>query len=700
MYGILYYLYFQFIGILITAFFFQKERTALRLLFGSVTGSVLYIWLPVLFAFFADFTVLALFLAFIATLPLWVIAFRRRALLFSLAKNDLISLPNLIKHHVIFSIFFAGFLSFWIYLLHTHTILPGAEGALYTGQCTYGDMNMHLGFITSVAEQAAFPPDYSILSGVKLSYPFLSDSVSSGLLVLGTSLRLSYIFPMIFAMAQLFCTVYLFARTLLSKKTGALLTLLLFFCNGGFGFAYFINTIGENGYKFSDIFTGFYTTPTNLVGENIRWVNLVADMLLPQRATLFGYAVLFPALFLLYHAVFSERRSYFLPAALLLSALPMIHTHSFLSACIISGTWLLLWLRRRLNTELRPGGFWKRLPFICFLVMCAFLCIIQAIHKQTPLSSNALMSMGISVFITTVIYGIFLLFRVIRRHGYKDLFLTWGIFFGCLLLLALPQLLFWTFQQVAEGGFLRGHFNWGNRGDFYPIFYVKNLGIILLPIIGGICACSRKTSPLYLPAFFLWWISEFIVFTPNTYDNNKILYVAYFLLCLAAADYCIELHQRLDKVPGKGMITAVFLFCASFSGVLTLGREAVSRYCLFSTEQTALANYISENTPADAVFLTNDRHNNEIAALTGRDIVCGSDTFLYYHGFNTSARKEDVRKMYEAPLENAELFAQYHVSHIVLSSYEYNDYTIDRAVFAENFTEVFSFGDTVLYSLN
>ena len=98
---------------------------------------------------------------------------------------------------------------------------------------------------------------------------------------------------MVFAMAQILLSVYLLAETVLSSlgrhsRRSALPAFVLFFLNGGLGFLYFTGRPG--GYGFSDIFTGFYTTPTNLVEQNIRWVNVLADMLLPQRATLFKTA--------------------------------------------------------------------------------------------------------------------------------------------------------------------------------------------------------------------------------------------------------------------------------------------------------------------------------------------------------------------------------------------------------------------------
>ena len=75
-----------------------------------------------------------------------------------------------------------------VFLVWSHT-LQNMDGALYTGQCTYGDMAMHLSFITSIAGQQTFPPEYNLLPGTPVSSPFLCDSVSSSLYLLGTPLR-------------------------------------------------------------------------------------------------------------------------------------------------------------------------------------------------------------------------------------------------------------------------------------------------------------------------------------------------------------------------------------------------------------------------------------------------------------------------------------------------------------------------------
>lgn len=697
----IYFLYFQTTGLVLIHLLFRREALLPRLLIGSVTGSLLMVWLPILFSFFFDFTLAAHILSLSVTLPLHALSaagLRRR-------KKESVSAPSLwrteLKRHLPFLALLFLTLAFWAYLLHTHTLLPEDSGALRTGQCTYGDMNMHLGFITSLARQHSFPPDYSILPGVRLSYPFLSDSISSSLCLMGASLRFAYLFPMLFAMAHIFTAVYLFASALCPLRMNGgssavpFLALLFFFCSGGLGFAYFMDWSESAAYSFSDIFTGFYTTPANLVDRNIRWVNIIADMLLPQRATLFGYGVLFPGLWLLYQAAFGNRREYFPLAGLFLAALPMIHTHSFLSAVVICAVWLLIWLSERVTSFRIPRrlGTWGLALFACIL------CLLQLWNSQRPLTSPALMLLGLIPFLAAFLLGCRLLYSYVRQQGWRELLRSWGICLMCILALALPQLLFWTFGQVAEGGFVRGHFNWGNRGDFYPWFYLKNIGMPLFLILGGICACRRRTAPLFLPALLLWWLGEFIVFTPNTYDNNKLLYVAYFLLCVGAADYAGTLYDRIRTVPGCRLLSAAFLFFASLSGLLTLGREAVSDYQLYSPAQVALAEYIEENISPDAVFLTDTRHNNEIASLTGRNIMCGADTFLYFHGLDTTERKADLRLMYEAPLEHPELFEKYGITHIVISSFERRSYAVDETSFQHGFVHIFSWGDTALYAV-
>lgn len=690
--GTLYFLYFQVVGILVMSRFLKNENPFTRALLGSVTGSVLLQWIPVLFAFFFDFTFLSHILALLAGFPL---------LLWSMGNKNtqppyLIPVFKQVSFHKTFFMVFAGTMFLWIYLLHTHTIPLSETGAMLTGQCTYGDMNMHLSFITSIANQGTFPPQYSLFPGTRLSYPFLSDSISASIYLMGASLRYAYILPMIAAFAQILGSVYLLAHSLLQSRAKALLTYLFFFLNGGLGFFYFINWSRDGGYTLKDIFTGFYTTPTNLVEHNIRWVNVIADMLLPQRATLFGYAVLFPSVWLLYKAVFQGKKGYFLPAGILVSALPMIHTHSFLGMGLISAAWLLTYLYRHQSDQNRrsiPTG-WILLSFV------TGMCLLQILIKEKPIYEKDLFFLCIMGIALCVVYGAYLLICHVTNKGWKNVLQTWGIYLVCILLPALPQLLFWTFGHViGNTNMLRGHFNWDNQGDFYPWFYLKNMGIPFVLGIAGICARRKPVTSLLMPILVIWFVIELIVFQPNVYDNNKLLYIAYLFLCMIAADYSVELYQKVKDLDGVKCLAGCILFFSLLSGMLTLGREVVSEYQLYGTNHIALAKYIEENTLPTSTVLTSTRHNNEIASLTGRNLVCGTDAFLYYHGIDTSERKEEVRQMYEAPTTNLPLFQTYGVDYVMVSNYERIAYSVDEAALSDMFPIVFQKGDICLYGV-
>lgn len=303
--GTTYFLAFQILGIWLAMMLFKKEKMSFCFLIGSVIGSFTLQWFPVLFAFLFKFSkmahVAALFLMLLLT----------AAVYFTIAKRTILNgrkmKPNIKQWFVDAPVLFLLLpLFLFVVITLSHHTISYVDGAMHSGQSTYGDMNMHLGFITSIANQQTFPPEYSILPGTKLAYPFLSDSISSSIYLWGSSLRTAYLLPMLFALLQVFFGVYTVARYLLqttgtSVKAKAFLAFTLFFFNGGFGFVYFLNE-GLGSENFTRIFSAFYETPTNYIAENIQWHNIICDMLIPQRATLFGWAVLFPLLALLFKA--------------------------------------------------------------------------------------------------------------------------------------------------------------------------------------------------------------------------------------------------------------------------------------------------------------------------------------------------------------------------------------------------------------
>ncbi len=599
---------------------FADDRPLIRLLFGGVFGLVLLMWLPAVFSFIMGFTLLAQLVALVPAVGVGLLCWRISA------KRERLKTPWKGEWPVLATLLPVFALGVILFLTHT---IPNIGGTLHAGQSTYGDLSLHLGLTTSIAVQGTFPPQYSILPGTAVGYPFLCDSVSSTFYLLGASLRFSMLLPALLAFALVLLGLYCFFERWLQKRSTVVLATLLFLIGGGFGFAYFFDLLKNDPSNFTRIFTGFYQTPTNLVDFGIKWVNPIADMLVPQRATLFGWSLLFPGLYLLRRAAFEEDLKCFLPLGILMGLMPLVHTHSFVALAIFS--------------------------LIFFL-------------------------------------------RALLRRPNKKLLLSWLLCGVCALLLSLPQLLAFTFAQ--SGSFLHLHFNWANETDGFFWFYIKNLGLLFILLPVAFFRLEKREKVFCIGAIVLWILAEFVQFQPNPYDNNKLLFVCYAFVCGIVAKLLTDIYAALQTWKGRKYLAVIACIVLFLSGVLTLGRELVSDYAMIDSDQTEAAAFVQENAAPDALFLTATNHNNAIAALTGRNILCGTGAYLYFHGLDYLGREEEVRMLYEQPEEclNA-LRAQYGIDYAFFGAYERYQYACDERYYALNFPVVFQNEGVTIYDL-
>ena len=269
------------------------------------------------------------------------------------------------------------------------------------------------------------------------------------------------------------------------------------------------------------------------------------------------------------------------------------------------------------------------------------------------------------------------------------------------MVIALPILFTFTFKQASGDNFVRGFFNWNNSNvetmDNYIVFYLKNLGVMfILPVLSLIFG-TKKQRRIMMPALFLWLISEFVLFQPNPYDNNKLMLVSYFFFCVASADFvwdtavnfCEFTKKRIHIL--RPVLVTIVAILGTLAAALTMGREAVADYELYSADYVSLCKWVEKNTEPSDIFLTANNHNNAIASLTGRNIVCGSGSFLYFHGLDYAAQEVDVKTMYENPEARDSLLEKYNVTYIVIGPWENGSYSIpDINAFAENYDCVYN----------
>ena len=633
MIAIAYTLLFCGLGVQMIRWLMPKKSPLVRAWLGVSLGILMEMGLPALRANLFGFTVAAHIAAAAAAVALAALCYaaREKAPLAAMRETDRRQLAVMAAVGLPLTALSA-------YLQYTHCIMPASDGSLWCGQSTYGDLCMHLAFITSL-ENMSFPPSYNLLVGTALSYPYLTDALSTTFYMLGMPLNLSLVVPGTLLMALTYAGYMLLARQILGGRHKAVaVAALLFFLNGGLGFLYdFDLAFTDNFARIREIFTGYYKTPANQPDLNLRFSNVIADLMIPQRALLGGWAMGLPALYLLISSVRAKSYRQTALLALWAAALPLVHTHTFLALGLFSGGYLL-------------GNL------------------------------------------------------IERKEERRGILLRAGLYLGVVLALALPQLLGNAVKQTLEGGSLRFQFNWvnnsGGRGfkDFYFWFWVKNAG---LPFILAVCAClcARKRGYLdiVLGMTAIYVVAETILFQPNEYDNNKLFYIWFMFAMILAADYGSMIMRRLAGLPGRALLCGLFLWASVFSGALSLGREAVSGYQLFSANAVAAGEWIRENTDHDDVFLTGQQHINPVCSLAGRQIVCGSDLYVFFHGLDYGKQSEDCKRFYENPRENADVLADYDVRYIYVSDYERAEFDVDLDALDEAYALVYENDDVRIY---
>ena len=650
------------LGMLSVRFLLPRHKPLNRIWLGLSFGVLEMMWLPALCAFFLGFTAaghaLAAGLLVLITLGCWFGRDRREAAPFDSEEKAQLRkmLPVLLPLTIL-----------GIYLQITHTMRPDAAGNWHTGQSTYGDLPMHLGFMTGVAGKT-FPADYPFFPGARLSYPFLADSLSTTFYLLGSSLQASIILPGSLMMALCFMGVLVLGREMTLGAKAMILAALLFFLNGGLGFLYdfdlaggtwdgtvggYFRTVGE---RIGNILTGYYKTPTNQPDpNNLRWSNVICDLMVPQRTILGGWCMAIPCFYLM-DAVFRPKKRDagngfrgLLLLGIWAGALPLIHTHSFLA-----------------------------------LGLASLGCMIYDLIHGDP---DAMM---------------------IRRTR-AQILLPYIIYAAVAAVLAVPQLVAFTFRQAfqdnATQGFIRFQFNWVNNPggsgmrDLYIWFYVKNIGLPFLALIAAIFDRTPRHRRIFAMALPIILAAEFIRFQPNEYDNNKLLYVAWLLCGMIVADWCVMIWNRLKGLRSRTVLAVIAVFVTFVSAGLTIWRECVSDYVAFGRESVEAGEFVRDRTEADAVFLTGTQHLNPVFAIGGKTVVCGPDLWLYWHGFNTQERQADLKRFFEDPEGNTDIPQKYDVDYIYVSSYERSQYEVDLDALDRNYLKIFENGEAAIWKV-
>jgi hypothetical protein len=470
-----------------------------------------------------------------------------------------------------------------------------------------------------------------------LLYPFLPDFLTGLLVVLGMDLHSALVctaVPLCLALTGLF---YFFAVRLLkwtelppvnATHVGwiAFTATLLFLLNGGFGFIYLFKDWRATGTSLWHSFGHLDVNYTHIAEKGLVWPNVITDMLLPQRTSIFGLCL----------------------------------------GLIILTCFVTAW--RSTNDDAPSASKWRDGPVLLSAGILAGLLPLFHIHSYAAVG---------------LISGFLFLLRPRK---------VWLVFWVPAIALALPR--FFELGQLATTGFTRFQPGWRAQGEqSWLLFWLRNLGLPALLIIPAWFLASRSLRRFYLSFVVLLVLALLFVFSPNDYDNLKLMVYWYAGTCVVIAGWLGRLAvTRAGLACLAGLVTVSIL-----SGALAIAYEWRASKLIFDRDQIAAAEFVKHQTAPHSLFLTAPTLHQPVLSLAGHAVVRGPTAWLWSHGYPFAEREADVRAIYAGRDDANELLRYYRVDYIYLGQSEAAELRANRAFFDAGFPAVYRAGDIAIY---
>lgn len=644
-----------------------------RVAYGVVLGLGLFTWLVYIFSLFLGLKIESIYIPIILLTVFCSLFLSIRWNLFKCSfvneiwelKADFSKNKSFYYAHIAVFIFFAVI----FYRLFYRTII-WHNGDMFIGlPNNYGDLPLHLAYITSFVWGDNIPAQDPSYAGAKLAYPILSDLLSAIFLKLGLDFKKVLFIPGFLLTVAFYGVFYYFVYRLTRKRLAAIIANFIFFFAGGFGFYYFLQDIGNSLNGPCHFLTHLSKDYTKIVSLNYQWITPLSCLNVPQRAYLFGFPVTILIFSILYKGIEKGRQheninlsaknsqwKEFLFAGIVAGALPFLHTHSFMAMLMVTIPFgIILW-------------DWRR----------------------------------------------------------------WFLFFFPAFIMSLPQILYFS-TQVESGTFFKFNFGWMSGKENFFWFWLKNTGLFWFVYIGGLVyifvfkfkkrsgeresesmednysTCSSflpfSVSPTLrfsLPFLILFLLPNFVLFAPSDWDNIKIL-IYWFLGSIPVA--ALGLSFLYDSRRYKVLLRSIFfltMFFLVFSGGIDVFRYAIAPiygWKEFDREEIVLAERISNETKPDAVFLTAPTFNHPIF-LAGRKTLMGYPGHVWSHGYvNYNEREHDIRKMLKGESGAFESIVEYGVDYVTVGPHE-RQYGVNKVFFDTNFESVMVTDNYSVYDLS
>ncbi|MFN2577776.1 MAG: hypothetical protein ABR607_08835 [Pyrinomonadaceae bacterium] len=552
----------------------------------------------------------------------------------------------------IYFLFYAG-AAIVMWLVFDRALLEKPEG-MYTGVLNnYGDLPFHLSVITRFAFGQNFPPEDPTFSGVRFTYPFMTDFISAMFVRAGASLRNSLFIENWIIGVALVGVLHRFGLRLVRNRTAGILVPVLVILNGGLGWTMLFGDVNKSEAGVFHVLMNIQHSYTILpdVAQGWRWGNAVTSLLVPQRGFLLGIPLAVLA-FTQWWDAMQDRESLPLAAA--------------------RGS------NKRLNSLAKSAG-------------------IDRASARRRMIAGLLPLVHAHSFIATM--GVGGVLALINIKKWRE----WLMFFVVASVIAIPQLVWSTHgSAVSTRAFIGRDFGWGHGDENVVWFWFKNTGVFIPLLIGALLwktdkyLVPRCLLLFYLPFTLCFIIPNLVKFAPWIWDNIKIL----FYWWIGSAPIVALVLARLweGHVWNRVVAGALFVVLTLAGGLdvfALLTRQG--EYQEFDREGVAFAEMIKQQIPPRAMILHAPIHNTPIF-LTGRRSLMGYPGHIWTHGIDSGPREADIKRIYAGSAGAPALLAKYGVDYVVVDPQERSVMPVNDAFFSR-YHEVTTIGEYHLYKV-
>ena len=598
-------------GFLLTYFLSARYSLFERVAYGTVIGLGLHTWIVYLLSLLWGLQFQSLYISAILLIALCSViliikwdSFKENIISeIQDIKNDF--LLNKVSYYVHIAVFSFFTTIFW--RLFYRTIIWKKDGMYIGLPNNYGDLPLHLAYITSFVWGNNIPPQDPSFAGEKLVYPFLSDFLSAIFLKLGLDFRDILFIPGLLLTVAFYSIFYYFAYRLTKRRFTAIISAFIFFFTGGFGFYYFLQDLSHTSGNIWSFLMSLPRDYTKIPSLNYHWITPLTCLNVPQRPFLFGFPITMLIFTLLYTGIEHKKWREFLFAGVLAGILPFFHSHSFLAMLMVA----------------IPLGiiFWDWRKWILFFMPAFILSLPQVLYLSGHVGGGSFFKPSFGWMAGKENYFWFWL---------KNTSLFWPVMIAG----------FTTIFIFRKGTDHRAPTHLG----FYSLPF---LILFLLPNMMLFAPWNWDNIKI-----LIYW---FLGTTPMA----------------ALALTCLYKNKRFRIPSRIGFFIIMFvLTVAGGIDVFRYAVAPISGWKEFSAEEVKLAKRISIETPPDAIFLNAPIFNHPVF-LSGRKSLMGYPSHIWSHGYNDAHRREqDIQSMLKGKFDVISLIDTYKPSYATVGPHE------------------------------